>query len=135
VKIPPPPKKVIPAFSKQQIEQLLSVIDTKTPIGYRNFAKILTLLDTGLRITELCILTMDKLFLEDGIARVIGKGNKERMIPVGKQVQRVLWHYIECCRPISANVNNNFVFLSDEGRPLDRRRMEAVMKYYGDKRN
>ena len=55
---------------------------------------ILTLLDTGLRITELCTLTMDKLFLEDGIARVTSKGNKERMIPIGKQVQRALWHYI-----------------------------------------
>jgi integrase/recombinase XerD len=133
VKIPPPPKKVIPAFSKQQVEQLLSVIDTKTATGYRNYAMILTLLDTGLRISELCTLTMDKLFLEDGIARVTGKGNKERMIPIGKQVQRVLWHYIECCRPVPTNVNNNFVFLSDEGRPLDRRRMEAVMKYYGNK--
>ncbi len=133
VKIPPPPKKVIPAFSRQQIEQLLSVIDTKTPVGYRNFAMILTLLDTGLRITELCTLTMDKLFLEDGIAQVIGKGNKERMIPIGKHVQRVLWHYIECCRPNPANINYNFVFLNDDGRPLNRRRMEAVMTRYGEK--
>ena len=133
VKIPPPPKKLIPAFSQQQIEQLISVIDTKTPIGYRNFAMILTLLDTGLRITELCTLTMDKLFLEDGIARVIGKGNKERMIPIGKQVQRILWHYIERCRPTPANINDNFVSLSDDGRPLNRRRMEAVMTRYGEK--
>ncbi len=133
VKIPPPPKKVIPAFSHQQIEQLLSVIDTKTPVGYRNYAMILTLLDTGLRITELCTLTLDKLFLEDGIIKVLGKGNKERMIPIGKQVQHILWHYIERCRPTPANINNNFVFLNDEGRPLDRRRMEAVMKHYGEK--
>jgi site-specific recombinase XerD len=133
VKIPPPPKKVIPAFSPQQIEQLLSVIDTKTSVGYRNYTMILTLLDTGLRITELCTLTMDKLFLEDGIARVTGKGNKERMIPIGKQVQRALWHYIECCRPDPSNVNNNFVFLNDEGRPLVRRRMEAAMRNYGEK--
>jgi integrase/recombinase XerD len=133
VKIPPPPKKVIPAFSRRQIEQLLSVIDTKTPVGYRNFAMILILLDTGLRISELCALTMDKLFLEDGIAQVIGKGNKERMIPIGKQVQRILWHYIECCRPNPANINYNFLFLSDDGRPLNRRRMESVMTHYGEK--
>ena len=133
VKIPPPPKKLIPALSQQQIKQLLSVIDTKTSVGYRNFAMILTLLDTGLRISELCTLTMDRLCLEDGIARVIGKGNKERMIPIGKQVQHVLWHYIERCRPDPANINCNFVFLNDDGRPLNRRRMESVMTHYGEK--
>ena len=66
VKIPPPPKRVIPAFSSRQIGRLLKVIDTKILVGYRHFAMILTLLDTGLRITELCTLKMDKLFLEEG---------------------------------------------------------------------
>jgi site-specific recombinase XerD len=133
VRIHPPPKKVIPAFSSQQIEQLLKVINTKTKVGYRNFTIVLTLLDTGLRISELCMLRMDKLYREDGIARVLGKGNKERMIPIGKKVQRLLWRYIEYCRPEPSSINCNFVFLNDEGRPLHRRCMQAAMTLYGKK--
>lgn len=133
VKIPRPPSKVIPAFSSFQIKQLLNVINTKTTAGYRDFAIMLTLLDTGLRISELCSLKMEKLWLEDGIAKVLGKGNKERMIPIGKQLQRVLWRYIDHCRPEPTNINYSFVFLTQAGRPLTRGRVEKVMTDYGQK--
>ena len=118
VKIQQPPIKVIPAFSNSQIEQLLRAINTKTAIGYRNFAIILTLLDTGIRISELCGLKMERLWLEDGLAKLMGKGNKERMIPIGKHLQRVLWHYIDCCRPEPYTANCDFIFLTQEGRPV-----------------
>ena len=133
VKIPMPPLKVIPTFSDSQIEQLLRAINTKTAVGYRNFAVILTLLDTGLRISELCSLKMEKLWLEDGIAKVLGKGNKERMVPIGKQLQRVLWHYIDRCRPEPNTTNNDFVFLTQAGRPLTTRRVQKMMTDYGQK--
>lgn len=133
VKIPRPPKKIIPAFSSSQIQQLLDVINTKTKIGYRDFAIILTLLDTGMRISELCNLKMEKLWLEDGTAKVLGKGNKERMIPIGKQIQRILWHYINRCRPEPMNINCTNVFLTQTGRPLNVRHMQKIMTYYGQK--
>ena len=133
VKIPMPPLKVIPTFSDSQIEQLLRAINTKTAVGYRNFAIILTLLDTGIRISELCSLKIEKLWLEDGIAKVLGKGNKERMIPIGKQLQRILWHYIDRCRPEPNTTNNDFVFLTKAGRPLTQRRVQKMMTDYGQK--
>jgi len=133
VKIPPPPIKVIPAFSNSQIEQLLIAINTKTAIGYRNFAIILTLLDTGIRISELCSLKMERLWLEDGIAKVIGKGNKERMIPIGKHLQRILWHYIDRCRPEPATAACDSVFLTQDGRPVTRRHAHKMMTEYGKK--
>ncbi len=133
VKIPRPPSKVIPTFSDSQVEQLLKVINTRTAIGYRNFAIILTLLDTGLRISELCSLKMEKLWLEDGMAKVLGKGNKERMIPIGKQVQRFLWHYIDRCRPEPSVTSCDFVFLTQAGRPLTTRHMQKIMTDYGRK--
>ncbi|OGO32918.1 MAG: hypothetical protein A2Z29_01630 [Chloroflexi bacterium RBG_16_56_11] len=133
VKIPPPPIKVIPAFSNSQIEQLLRAITTKTAIGYRNFAIILTLLDTGIRISELCDLKMERLWLEDGIAKVIGKRNKERMIPIGKQLQCVLWHYIDRCRPEPNTINCDSVFLTKQGRPVTRRHSQKIMTEYGQK--
>jgi site-specific recombinase XerD len=133
VKIPRPPVKVIPAFSGSQIEQLLKAINTKTATGYRNYAIFLTMLDTGLRVSELCSLKVEKLWLEDGMAKVLGKGNKERMIPIGKQLQRVLWHYIDRCRPEPATTNCSYVFLTQAGRPLTRGRVQKMMTGYGQK--
>jgi site-specific recombinase XerD len=133
VKIPRTPSKIIPAFSDSQIEQLLKVINTRTPIGYRNFAIILTLLDTGLRISELCSLKLEKLWLEDGMAKVLGKGNKERMIPIRKQLQRILWHYIDRCRPEPNTTSCDYIFLTQAGRPLTARHAHKMMTYYGHK--
>jgi site-specific recombinase XerD len=113
VKIPRPPTKIIPAFSPSQIQQLLSVINTRTPAGYRDYLIILTLLDTGLRVSELCSMTLEKLWLEDGTTRVLGKGNKERLVPIGKKVQRLLWHYIERYRAKPVTANCSSVFLTE----------------------
>ena len=133
VKIPRPPTKIIPAFSPSQIQQLLSVINTRTPAGYRDYLIILTLLDTGLRFSELCSMTLEKLWLEDGTARVLGKGNKERLVPIGKRVQRLLWRYIERFRPEPVNANCDFVFLNQKGRPIGIQRVQKMMKIYGRK--
>jgi len=127
VKIPRAPKKVIPTFSDSQIQQLLNVIDTRTPQGYRDYAIILTLLDTGMRVSELCHLKLDDVWLEDGMLKVMGKGNKERLIPIGKRVQRLLWRYISRYRPEPAGANCNFLFLTREGKLLNKDRVEKIM--------
>jgi len=133
VKIPRPPRKVIPTFSDSQIKELFNVIQVRTDDGYRDHAIILTLLDTGLRVSELCGVQLSNLWLEDGMLKVLGKGNKERLIPVGKQVQRCLWHYINRCRPEPAGGNCDFLFLTREGRPLTKDRVGKIMAHYGRK--
>jgi len=133
VKIPRSPGKVIPTFSDSQIQQLLNAIDTTTAEGYRDCSIILTLLDTGLRVSELCNLKLINLWLEEGMLKVLGKGNKERLIPIGKQVQRLLWHYINRYRPEPAMPNYDFLFLTREGKPLTKDRVEKIMTYYGKK--
>jgi site-specific recombinase XerD len=133
VKIPRPPRKVIPTFSDSQIRQLLNIIDTMTAEGYRDCSIILTLVDTGLRVSELCNLKLINLWLEDGMLKVLGKGNKERVVPMGKQVQRLLWHYINRYRPEPARANTDFLFLTLGGRPLTKDRVEKIMTYYGKK--
>ena len=133
VKIPRPPRKVMPTFSVLQIQQLLDAMDTSTAEGYRNYVIILTLLDTGLRVSELCGLLRSNLRLEDGILKVMGKGNKERLIPIGKEVQRLLWRYINHHRPQSNMPNCNFLFLTQDGKPLTKDRLEKIMTWYGRK--
>ena len=88
LRIPKPPRKVIPSFSADQIEQLLGTIDISTPEGYRDQTIILTLLDTGLRVSELAGATLDDMGLEEGLIKVTGKGNKERIVPIWKRVRK-----------------------------------------------
>ncbi len=133
VKIPRPPRKVIPVFSDAQIRALLNATDTGTPEGVRDYTIILTLLDSGLRVSELCQLTLEHVWLEDGMVKVLGKGNKERLVPIGKQVQRALWHYISRYRPEPAVPSCDAVFLTRDGRPLTKDRVEKLMTAYGRK--
>jgi integrase/recombinase XerD len=112
VKLPRVTKKVIPTFSPSQLQGLLSAINTSTDEGFRDYAMILTLLDSGLRVSELTGIRMDDLMLDDGLIKVLGKGGKERHIPVGTQVQRLLWRYISRHRPQPLNPNGDFLFLT-----------------------
>jgi site-specific recombinase XerD len=133
VKIPKVSKKIMPTFSAPQIQLLLDAMDTGNAQGQRNYTIILTLLDTGLRISELLGLQLADLQLNDGVLKVLGKGNKERLIPIGKQVQRLLWHYINHCRPVPARPKGDFLFLTDDGHPLTRGRVEKIMTVKGRK--
>ena len=90
IKIPKPPQKVITPFSEEQIRSLLSSIDTRLPIGFRDWAIILTLLDTGIRVTELTELKLEDASLVQRYLKIHGKGNKERIVPIGISVQRAL---------------------------------------------
>src|SRR5690606_24460461 len=77
-------KKTLPDILHfDEIEKILAVIDVSTPEGTRNKAIIETLYGCGLRVTELVELRISQLFLETGFIRVIGKGNKQRLVPVG----------------------------------------------------
>ena len=72
------------------MQKLLEAIDTGSAVGYRDLVIILMLLDTGLCISELTGLRMPHVYLEDGLVKVLGKGNRERIVSVGKQVVRHL---------------------------------------------
>ena len=130
LKIPKPPKKIIAAFSPYQIESLLSVMNSSAE-GYRGAVIVLTLLDTGLRVNELINLKMGNVWLEDGLVKVLGKGNKERLVPIGKQIRKLLWRYITHYRPEPALPKLDNLFLTQDGRPLTKNRVESIMKRYG----
>jgi len=133
VRIPRSPRKVIPTLSDHQIQRLLGAVDTSSGEGYRDYVIILTLLDTALRVSELCSLRLVNLWLEDGMLKVMGKGNKERLIPIGRHVQRLLWRYINKHRPEPANANVHFLFLTREGRPLTKDRVEKMLVRCGQR--
>lgn len=133
VKIPKPPGKVTPTFSDEQLEQLLSGINTYTAEGYRDQAIILTLLDSALRVSELANIRLDDLRLEEGLIRVMGKGGRERVVPFGKSIHRILWRYINKYRAEPATPNGDFLFLTTDGGPMTKDRIHKKMFRYGEK--
>lgn len=76
---------------------------------------------------------MDNVWLEEGLIKVLGKGNKERLIPIGRQIRRLLWRYINQYRPTPAQPNLDNLFLTHAGRPLTKNRVDSLMKHYGEK--
>lgn len=131
VKIPRAPRKVVNTFSESQLQSILNTIDTSRTSGFRDYVIMLTLLDTGLRVSELTGLRLDDLRLEEGLLKVVGKGGKERLIPIGRGVKQLLWRYITSFRPEPTKVNCQYVFLTHDGRPLTGKRIGYRIAAYG----
>ena len=133
LKIPKAPKKIIPIFSEAQLRQLFGAVNISSPIGYRDYTIMLTLLDTGIRCSELTSLRLTDVNLEGRLLKVWGKGNKERLVPIGAKVQKALWKYLTCYRPEPATPRYEQVFLTRDGCPLTKDRLEAIIERYGKK--
>ncbi len=133
VKMPKVPRKVMSTFSSAQLSALLGAINTRSPQGYRDYALFLTLLDTGLRIAEVLGARVVDLDLAAASLKVMGKGGKERVVPLGRVVQRVLWHYLERFRPEPLRWGEATLFLTHDGRPVPVRRAQTLLQTYATK--
>lgn len=133
IKIPKPPKKVIMPFTEDQIKALIAVINTHSATGFRDCTIILTLLDTGLRVTELANLKLEDVNLNQRSLKVCGKGAKERVVPVGGRVQRAIAKYVNRYRPNPVNQLHDHLFLTRDGESLTANRIETIIKNYGRK--
>jgi len=128
-----PPKairKVMETLSESEISRILASIERGTLIGYRNEAIVLLLLDTGLRCAELVGLWMDNLFLEDQCLKVIGKGQKERIVPFGDRTARALLRYMNLIPDIDGCTS---VFLNRDGGPLTENAVKMVFERLAEK--
>jgi integrase/recombinase XerD len=112
------------------VERLLAVPDTGTRLGRRDHALLETLYATGCRASEVVGLRPADLDLKSGLARCIGKGNKERRVPLGSRAVAALEVYLQRDRPtlISGQRNTTTVFVSKSGRPLSRIGLWSIVK-------
>jgi site-specific recombinase XerD len=131
--VPKAPKKVIIPFSSEQICSLLSMIHKKSPIGFRDWTIILTLLDTGIRVTELTDLNLENVSLLQRSLKISGKGNKERTVPIGMSVQRAIAKYINKYRPHPVYPLSDNLFLNKYGMPLTPNRIQSIIEGYSRK--
>ena len=118
LKLPKAPSVVIEPLTQAEIQKLISSIDKHSPTGIRNHAILVTMLDTGLRVAEVSSITLANLNLADGYVKVMGKGSKERIVPMGAYVCKVLWSYIDKTRPSPVVPDQNYLFLSPAGDPV-----------------
>ena len=118
MKLPKAAATIIEPLSKEEIARVFSSIDVKTSIGMRDHTILAIFLDTGLRASELANIRMDHISLETGLIKVMGKGSRERIVPIGKFVQHTLLEYIERIRPRLGHTDTDYLFLSSGGKPL-----------------
>ncbi|HMR55673.1 MAG TPA: site-specific tyrosine recombinase XerD [Cyclobacteriaceae bacterium] len=117
-------------LSYEEIVKLFEAIDLSSPEGARNRAMLEVLYSSGLRVSELVELKLANVYFDIGFLRVIGKGNKERLIPVGRDALKYLKIYLEEVRvhiPVQKGFESN-VFLNRRGRKLTRVMVFLVIK-------
>jgi integrase/recombinase XerD len=113
------------------IRRLLAAPDTQSPKGKRDAAMLELLYAAGLRVSELISLGLHQLNLEAGFVRVIGKGAKERIVPIGRHAQKALQTYIASGRPpLLRQAQSAFVFVAHRGRPMTRQGFWKLLKKY-----
>ena len=115
-------KKSLPSvLSMAECEALLSVYDRlDTPLKLRNQAMLELLYGSGLRISELVGLTLDQVYVQRGVIRVLGKGQKERLLPMGEEAQRALRRYLSDGRLALLKSSHDAVFINRFGKPISR---------------
>ncbi|MBL1279089.1 MAG: site-specific tyrosine recombinase XerD [Fluviicola sp.] len=123
-------RKLPEVLSVEEIDQLIDAIDLSKPEGHRNKAILETLYSCGLRVSELVNLQFENLFFEEGFIRVIGKGNKQRLVPVSDSVKKEMDLYTENVRA-SLNIqkgHESYIFLNRRGAKLTRVMIFTIIK-------
>ena len=123
-------RKLPDVLNVYEIEEILDAIDMSKPEGGRNRAMLEMLYSSGLRVSELINLKMNQVYFDIGFLRILGKGNKERLVPIGKSALKYLQSYIEeiRCHVKVHSGHENFVFLNRRGKGLTRVMIFTIIK-------
>jgi integrase/recombinase XerD len=134
IQAPKLPRHLPKNLSETQIVALLDAPDTETTLGLRDRAMLETLYATGLRVSELVGLTLSQVSLDMGVVRVVGKGNKERLVPMGEEAIGWIKRYLEAARvELAARGRSDALFLTARRGPLSRQAFWQLIKRYGVK--
>lgn len=124
-------RKLPDTLTEADIDALLEAPDKDDPIGLRDSAMLELLYATGLRVSELTCLELTQLGLNQGIVRVVGKGGKERLVPMGEAAQQCLVEYLKLARPQLIGLGrSDVVFPSNRGTKMTRQTFWHRIKHY-----
>ena len=119
------------SLSETDVEALLAAPDLSDPIGLRDRTMLEVLYACGLRVTELVELTMPQINLRQNVLRVMGKGSKERLIPMGEEAAAWLARYLREARPVLLNnMPDEIVFPSTRAQPMTRQTFWYRIKHW-----
>ncbi len=121
-------------LSFEEVEKILEQPKTSNNLGLRDKAILELLYSSGLRVSELLNLTIGDLFLEDEVIRVLGKGSKQRIVPIGSSAINWLTKYLTTVRPLLQKrmKSENVIFLNSRGSKLSRMAIWKIVRKYCD---
>jgi integrase/recombinase XerD len=125
--------KVLPGvLTLKEVERLLAAPPIQKPAGLRDKAILETFYGTGLRVSELANLTLDDVHFDAGYVRCMGKGKKERVVPIGESARGFIQRYLDEVRPTLAKngLDARALFLSRRGQRFNRRGLWRLVKKY-----
>jgi integrase/recombinase XerD len=129
VRAPKLPRRLPKSLTEKEVEALLAAPAIDTPLGLRDRAMLETLYATGLRVSELTGLRLSQLSLDMGVVRVVGKGSKERLVPLGEEAVGWVQRYVgEVRAGLAAGGKTDAVFLTARRGPMSRQAFWLLVK-------
>ena len=123
------PKKLPLVLSEKEISDIIKAVDDAYQFAKRDKAIIEMLYSCGIRVSELCDLETSNLIIDDDLIRVMGKGSKERLLPIGGRAKRLLNDYLVNSRhKLIKKTSSSFVFVSRNGKQLTRAMINNILK-------
>lgn len=123
--------KTLPKYlTSDEVERLLNSPDLNDRLGIRDRSMLELIYATGMRVSELTGLLLENVIMDPGLVRVMGKGGKERIVPVGREALAVLEQYLTCSRPLLNRFLVQELYLSQRGRAMTRQGFWKIVKKY-----
>ena len=133
IRAPKLPRRLPKNLSEAQVEALLAAPNPDTTLGLRDRAMLETLYATGLRVSELVGLTLAQVSLDMGVVRVVGKGSKERLVPLGEEAIAWVKRYLASSRGALGGTGSDALFVTARQGPMTRQAFWSLLKRYGVK--
>jgi site-specific recombinase XerD len=130
LQIPRFEKKLPKFFTEKEMEDLLNIPDLSSKFGVRNKAILEMIYSCGMRISEVSGCRLNQFDLSDKIIRILGKGNKERLVPIGKMAVKAVKNYLKIRDQFISRDSDETLFLSKSGKPLDADEIREILERY-----
>lgn len=131
IRAPKRPRQLPKNLSEKKVEALLAAPDVDRPLGVRDRAMLETLYASGLRVSELVGLKRSQIAIDAGVVRVLGKGSKERLVPLGEEAIDWIRRYLSDARPgLAGDSKSDHVFVTARGGPMTRQAFWSLVKRY-----
>lgn len=129
-------EKRLPIYATiEEIERIMSVFDDEIPEDLFNHTLLETIYGLGLRVSECVNLKTNQVNLEDGFVKILGKGNKERLMPIPDKTLDIMKRYFQTLRPLWQKKNSNYFFLNKKGNPTYSEYVEKMLRETNIKAN